>query len=302
MEKSTHSFSRKGIGGSGMTPPFFLGIDIGSQGGRVVLIDANGNMIAESEETFPLSDSSRQEQSPQHWWEACLLSLRRLIADAKPIVDVAHIKALSVTSTSGTVIPLDANHQPLHNAIMYSDGRSAAEGTLSRQAALQYNSDSYTGFNSSSGLSKMVWFARNFQEQAAKISKWVHAADFITGKLCGIWGVTEYTNALKSGYDLEQNEWPEYLWDVLPLKKKCLPVVVPSGTPIGVIEHAVAAQLGLQKTIQVVTGMTDGCASQIASGAVNLGDWNTTIGTTLVIKGVTKQRIKDAEESLYNHR
>jgi sugar (pentulose or hexulose) kinase len=52
---------------------------------------------------------------------------------------------------------------------------------------------------------------------------------------------------------------------------------------------SVAAMIGLPSDVQVVTGMTDGCASQVASGAVNVGDWNTTIGTTLVVKGVTRR-------------
>jgi sugar (pentulose or hexulose) kinase len=52
----------------------------------------------------------------------------------------------------------------------------------------------------------------------------------------------------------------------------------------------------------VVAGMTDGCASQVASGAVSPGEWNTTIGTTLVVKGVTCQEIKDPEGRLYSHR
>jgi len=285
-----------------MTPPYFLGIDIGTQGARTVLMDVQGTVISEAKESFPLSESFREEQSPQRWWESCLCSLQRLISNAKDVIDLNNIKALSVTSTSGTVIPLDKNNAPLHNAIMYSDGRSAHEGTLCKEAALQYNPEGYTGFNSSSGLSKMVWFVHSFPDQVERIDKWVHAADFVTGKLSGTWGITDYTNALKSGYDLTQAEWPEYLFNVLPLKKEWLPNVVPSGTPIGTLEASVAAQLGLNKNIQVAAGMTDGCASQIASGAVNLGDWNTTIGTTLVVKGVTQQRIKDPDDSLYNHR
>jgi sugar (pentulose or hexulose) kinase len=47
--------------------------------------------------------------------------------------------------------------------------------------------------------------------------------------------------------------------------------------------------------------MTDGCASQIASGAVSPGDWNTTIGTTMVIKGVTTRRLEDPAHGLYSH-
>src|SRR5690606_7664968 len=37
-------------------------------------------------------------------------------------------------------------------------------------------------------------------------------------------------------------------------------------------------------------------------GAVNIGDWNTTIGTTLVLKGVTSNEIKDPSGAIYCHR
>lgn len=285
-----------------MTPPFFIGIDIGTQGARIVMIDVTGNVVGSEEEPFALNHESLEEQSPHQWWQACLRSLQKLIAGAKKTIDVKYIKALAVTSTSGTVIPLDAHNEPLHNAIMYSDQRSSAEGALCRKIALEYNKDGYTGFNSSSGLSKMVWFVHNFPAKAEKLNKWIHAADYITGKLSGTWAITDYTNALKSGYDVQRNEWPEYIYKALPLKQQWLPEVVPSGTAIGTLDPYIAAQLGLIKDIRVVAGITDGCASQIASGAVHPGDWNTTIGTTLVVKGVTLQKINDPEDRLYSHR
>jgi sugar (pentulose or hexulose) kinase len=147
----------------------------------------------------------------------------------------------------------------------------------------------------------MVWFVTEFPEKAQAISKWVHAADFITGMLSGCWGITDVTNVLKSGYDLNEKTWPPFLYEELPLKKEWLPTVVASGTPIGQLLPALAAELGLSSAVKVVAGMTDGCASQIASGAVNLGEWNTTIGTTLVVKGVTRQQLIDPEDRLYSH-
>ena len=48
--------------------------------------------------------------------------------------------------------------------------------------------------------------------------------------------------------------------------------------------------------------MTDGCASQVASGAVSPGQWNTTLGTTMVIKGVTRKELIDPTGAIYNHR
>lgn len=285
-----------------MEAPYFLGIDIGTQGARVVLIDASGNIAGSREEAFPLNDQSREEQSPDEWWKACMRSLTALVAEVKTAIDLKDIKAVSVTSTSGTVIPLDDDHTPLHNAIMYSDKRSANAGLLCKEMALRYHPEGYTGFNASSGLSKMVWFTQTYPDKAKRIEKWCHAADYIIAKLSGQWGITDYTNALKSGYDLSREEWPAYLYQQLPLKKEWLPKVVPSGTPIGNLSPSLVSELGLSESMRVVAGMTDGCASQIASGAVNPGEWNTTIGTTLVVKGVTMDEIKDPEGRLYNHR
>jgi len=285
-----------------MTGPFFIGVDIGTQGVRVVLMDAEGNVAGSNQTDFRLTPSSREEQSPELWWQACICSLKDALSDAKKQIDPADIKAVSVTSTSGTVIPLDSDNKPLYNAIMYSDQRSSKEASVCRKAAERRRHTGYTAFNSSSGLSKMVWFVNNFPEKAAKVRKWIHAADYITGQLSGRYDVTDYTNALKSGYDLEEKIWPAYLYEDLPLKESWLQEVVPSGTIIGVVQASVAKAIGVGPEVMVAVGMTDGCASQIASGAVNPGDWNTTIGTTMVVKGVTFNEIRDPGGRLYCHR
>lgn len=277
----------------------FLGIDVGTQGVRVVLLDECGHAEGSSEKAFPLTTGSREEQSPAMWWDAVQECLRAVMDQVRPRVDPSLVRAISVTSTSGTVIPLDANNEPLHHALMYSDGRSAAEGQRCRELAERCRPNGYTGFNASSGLSKMVWFAEHFPEKARYIKTWVHATDFIIGKLCGIYRVTDFTNALKSGFDVGSGEWPSYLTEHLPLQKEWLQTVVPSGTKVGTL----LPDLGLELAhVPVIAGMTDGCASQVASGAVRPGDWNTTIGTTLVVKGVTLRQIHDPAGRLYSHR
>lgn len=283
---------------------YFIGIDIGSQGARVVLLGPKGEVISEKEQEFSLNEKSREEQSPAMWWETCLKILEALIEDVRHKINVNDIKAIAVTSTSGTVIPLDKNNELLHNALMYSDKRAAEVVSECKEAGGKYydGRPAYTGFNASSGLCKMVWYVKHFPEKVPKINKWVHAADFITGKLCDKFGISDDTNALKSGYDIFTGSWPDYLYKKLPLKKEWLPKVVPSGTPIGNLSSNLTKKLGLEREVKVVAGMTDGCVSQIASGAVKVGDWNTTIGTTMVIKGVTQKPIFDLEGRLYNHR
>ncbi|MDN5288320.1 MAG: carbohydrate kinase [Mucilaginibacter sp.] len=281
---------------------YFIGVDIGTQGARIILIDAAGTVISSAEQVFPLNDQSREEQSPAAWWEACSRSLSDLLQskEAKAVID--HIVAITVTSTSGTVIPLDQDNAPLHNAIMYSDSRSVKQAGECTEAALKYHNTGYTAFNFSTGLAKMVWFLETYPEKAKKIGKWIHAADFVTGMLSNVWGITDHTNAFKSGYDVSKYEWPDYLYTKLPLKKEWLPQVVSSGTVIGSISKTIADDFGLPQAIKVTAGITDGCASQIASGAINPGEWNTTIGTTMVIKGVTQNEVPDLYGRLYSHR
>jgi len=280
---------------------YFIGIDIGTQGARVILVDQRGISIASASRSFVLDNRAREEQSPAVWWNACVELLDEILNGLSADFDKSAIQAVSVTSTSGTVIPLDVYNQPLHHAIMYSDGRSAEQGKRIQKTALRHVKDGYTGFNASSGISKMLWFMENYPQQRDGIALWVHASDYIVGKLSSVYNTTDYTNALKSGYDVADLKWPTYIIDELGLKKEWLQIVVPSGTVVGQLQEDLAIRWGL-KEIEVVVGMTDGCASQVASGAVKPGDWNTTIGTTLVIKGVTRNQVIDPLGRLYSHR
>lgn len=285
-----------------MEQAYFIGMDVGTQGARVVMLDERGNQIAACEEGFYLNSAAREEQCPKQWWSACRASLLALCSEAAAHIDMNKVKAITVTSTSGTIIPLNAANEPLHNAIMYSDTRQHQEGAACTKAALAAGVKGYTAFNTSSGLSKMIWFLLTYPQQAAYLHRFVHAADFITGQLCGNFAVTDYTNALKSGFDLLQLQWPGYLVSKLYLQRHWLPAVGPSGMPMGTMLPQLAQAAGLPPQVMVTTGITDGCASQLASGAVHKGDWNTTIGTTLVVKGVTHDYVEDPSGALYCHR
>jgi sugar (pentulose or hexulose) kinase len=48
--------------------------------------------------------------------------------------------------------------------------------------------------------------------------------------------------------------------------------------------------------------MTDGCAGQIAAGALRPGDCNSVLGTTLVLKGCSREPIEDRAHGIYSHR
>jgi sugar (pentulose or hexulose) kinase len=88
----------------------------------------------------------------------------------------------------------------------------------------------------------------------------------------------------------------------LGLPVAMLPPVVRPGTRLGSVDAAAAEHTGLVAGTPVLAGMTDGCAAQIAAGALTPGSWNSVLGTTLVLKGVTVERLADPAGAVYSHR
>ena len=105
-----------------------LGVDVGTQGIRVVALDPTGELLSSHHTAIPLQKRGHiHEQSPEGWWDALIPLLRAVAADLRTTEGPVPPLALSVTSTSGTVIPLAEDHTPLHSALMYDDTRAVVQ-------------------------------------------------------------------------------------------------------------------------------------------------------------------------------
>lgn len=286
----------------------FLGLDVGTQGARAIVVDAAGSVIAEAASHFPAAavcplPEGGFEQDPEMWWAAtreAVSAALALLREAGP--DPSRIEALSVTSTSGTILALDGAFRPLGPAIMYNDARSRSQAERVNAVAGAHTGKHGYRFNASFGLPKLVWLKEERPELFVRTRLFTHAADYILGRLSGEYALTDYSTALKTGCDLVDGAWPDFIAGDLGIPQSLLPKVLAPGTPVGTVTRAAAAETGLAPSTQVVLGMTDGCASQIASGAVRLGAWNSTVGTTLVVKGVTGRLLRDPLGRIYCHR
>ncbi|MCF5780163.1 xylulokinase, partial [Pseudomonas poae] len=65
-----------------MSSPVSLGIDLGTSELKAVLMDAVGNVLAQTGVRLSVSRrySGWSEQAPQDWWQACLQALASLRA------------------------------------------------------------------------------------------------------------------------------------------------------------------------------------------------------------------------------
>lgn len=285
-----------------------MGIDVGTQGARALVTDLRGQVAADASSPFPASALAAPrpgyfEQDPRHWREALFdavaQAVSRFVADGHAAQDIA---ALSVTSTSGTMCLVDTRGEPVGPAIMYSDARSSSVAEQVQSAGAAIADKLGSRFNASFGLSKLYWVRANEPERLAQARWFLSPTDLVIGWLSGAWGVTDWTNALKWGYDVADLCWPSFISETLGLPTECFPFVQAPGSVIGALTADAAARTGLCAGTRIVAGATDGTASQIASGAVSPGEWNSTLGTTLVLKGVSTTLLKDPLGRLYCHR
>jgi len=286
----------------------FCGIDLGTQGARCVVVDEAGALLAEASQALERSATGRGpqgrfEQDPARWLEAVRAAVCGAVQSlATSGRSPGELSAIGVTSTSGTVCALDRDFEPLRPAIMYSDSRSSDEAEQVQQAGTELAASLGYRFKPSFALPKILWLKHNEPDCFERARLFVSPTDFVIGWLTGRWGTTDQTNALKWGYDLLRWHWPHFIEAKLGILLEKLPRVEMSGQRVGDLCAARANELGLPCGIPVAAGLTDGCASQVSSGAVRPGDFNTTIGTTLVLKGVTRRLLLDAEGRIYCHR
>jgi sugar (pentulose or hexulose) kinase len=279
-----------------------LGLDLGTGGARALVVAEDGEVLAEaSAKIEPLAEQGqlllrgRHEQDPEAWWRAARCALGDATARARSRAgEHLELCALSVDGTSSTILGVDTAGRPTTPALMYDDGRAIEEA--SELGALAGESLSPT-----SGVAKMRWIERELPQEFGATHVFLHQADFVVACLTGEVGVTDASNALKSGYDLASDAWAAWLTELPGLQAR-LPRVVEPGTPIGALRTEVASDLGLPPGLTVVAGVSDGTAGFLASGATAPGEDNTTLGTTLVFKRVSRREVRDEAGLLYCHR
>ena len=279
----------------------FLGIDLGTTGMRAILADETGKVLAVRssgvESSFvDSSDEKHSEQNPREWDAPLFGVLRGILADMrKGDLSGCDLESVCVDSTSGTVVPIGRDRRPICNALLHNDVRAHEE---SKRIIAGTGIDSKPSF----ALSKVLWIKNHRPDLYEKTFKFLHAADYLKGLICGDYETTDFSNAVKTGYDLERYEWPRSIESVLGIPLEKLPRVVKTGEVTGELNKELREEGGIKGKVMVVAGATDSTTSFYSSGAREIGDWNTNLGTVLGIRGVADRFIKDPNGLLYAHR
>ncbi|MEM1368637.1 MAG: FGGY-family carbohydrate kinase [Cyanobacteria bacterium P01_H01_bin.15] len=263
----------------------FLGIDFGTSGARGNAITESGQLLYEVKATY----DREQSASPEIWKR----TLGDLIQEV-PSGIRQQLQAISINGTSGTVFLCDRTGTPCSEVLLYNDDRGR-EYLGSVTAIAPTNS---IVISATSSLVKLAWLAA--QTDDARAQYFCHQADWLGFLLHGQLGISDYHNALKVGFDVEALQYPA--WLKAHPQAHWLPRVLAPGTVVSQIRPDVAEAGQINPACRIATGTTDSIAAFLASGAQNPGDAVTSLGSTLVIKLLSRKRLEEPQYGIYSHR
>ena len=262
-----------------------LGLDFGTSGARVCIVDTAGLTIHQDRITYP----EPENQTPLDWREALHTHLKRL-----PPTLAAELQGIAIAATSATVLLCDEEMEPISSPLLYFDSRAQQEAEQLKQIAPL----GHIVCSATSGLAKFLWLTQH--TDLSHCAHFLHQADWLAALLTGAGGSSDYHNALKTGFDVERLCWPHWIQQ-LP-HSTLLPQVVAPGTPLGLITPTLAQYFKINPACTIHAGTTDSIAAFIATGTNEPGAAVTSLGTTLVLKILSTQRVEAAEFGIYSHR
>ena len=275
---------------------FALGLDVGTQGVKALLVDAHGAIAASASAPLSTIDGLPQGHSEQHpadW----LAAIDRCLARLRDTHDLGTIVAIGVSGQQHGLVPLDAEHRVIRPAKLWNDVASALEcaaivAAVGGPDALFARTGNALPPGFTAG--KVAWLRNHEPEHFARLRHVLLPHDYVNLHLTGTLGC-EAGDASGTGvFDVRARRFDDVVCEATaPGLRAMLPPLVDAGTAIGALRVAFAARHGLREGIPVATGGGDNMMAAIGSGAVRDGIAVVSLGTSGTVFASTTQPICD---------
>lgn len=245
-----------------------LGIDVGTESVRALIVDAAGTRLASAaapiRTSFPRPDWA--EQDAEEVWAALVQATREAGGSAR--VPVA---ALALATTSVTLVTSDEQGTPTGPAILWMDTRAAGEADEITRTA--HPSLWYTGGRVSPEwlLPKALWLARHEPARYRAAARIVELHDWLVYRLTGSWTASLGLTCSGWSYVPQRGGWPEDLLATLGLEhaRRGWPDQPQAPhAPIGTLDALAADLCDLDAGVVVAHGTMDSYAAALACGVL----------------------------------
>ncbi|MBN1479239.1 FGGY-family carbohydrate kinase [candidate division KSB1 bacterium] len=261
---------------------YLLGLDYGTGGAKACIIDTDGRVLGFAFEEYPIYHDfpGWSEHDAQNYWTVACRLIR--ICMNKAAVAAADIKGIAVSSALPSLVMVDRAGHPVHHAYNLMDKRAVDQVVWLKAHIGEDRLFTLSGYRLEDHplLINVLWEKRHRPEAFASVHK-VHTIDgFITLKLTGQ-STCHYSAAAFYGvaYNMRQRQFDFGLLKELDIDPALLPDLCECDDIIGRVTPDAAAETGLLAGTPVAGGQVDCNASWIGAGAIEIGDFQSNLGT-----------------------
>lgn len=261
----------------------FLGIDIGTSGIKLVLLDADGTIAAQEARALTVQrpHSLWSEQSPADWWGA----LDAAVLALDPRLRAA-VRGIGLSGQMHGAVVLGADDAVLRPAILWNDGRSQpqCDELLRREprAVAITGNPVLAGFTAP----KLLWLRDHEPEVFARVRSVLLPKDWVRFKLTGE-KISDMSDASGTLWlEVGARRWSAAMLAACGLDETMMPALREGTQVAGQLVPGVAARWGMAR-VPVAAGGGDNAAAAVGLGAVRPGDALLSLGTSGVIFVVT---------------
>lgn len=257
----------------------WLGIDIGTSGVKAVLVDDAGAVATQAQAPLAVDRPHPlwSEQDPDDWWAATQVAVGALPADLR-----AQVAGVGLSGQMHGAVLLGADDRPLRPAILWNDGRSAAqyEALEAEVPTLR----TITGNAAMPGFTapKLRWVRDHEPAVFAATTKVLLPKDYVRLMLTGETVSDMSDSAGTLWLDTAARAWSPVMLEACGLQERHMPRLVEGSEVSGQLIAKVAEALGLPQ-VPVAGGGGDNAAGAVGVGVTEPGQGFLSLGTSGVI-------------------
>ena len=260
----------------------YIGVDLGSTNLKAALYDENLNCIAQK--GAPV-DYIRQgefiEFDAKKYLDTLVSILAELMAEHP-----CQVKQIALTGQAESLICLNAEGNPVHNAISWMDERSGEECAILEKQFSAAECHRITGQQAvlpTWPATKILWLQRNKPEVFGRVATYMLLKDYIvyglTGKMLSDMSIATFSFY----FDIYGKRYWKEMLDAIGISESQLPPLVEPCTVAGSLTAEVSAVTGLSVETKVNIGTLDHFAGMIGTGNTAPGGMTLSTGTTMVL-------------------
>ena len=258
----------------------YIGIDLGTSAAKLLLMDELGEIKNVISKEYPLEfpKPGWSQQNPEDWRKAILEGIPELLIG----FDGASVVGIGCGGQMHGLVILDENDNVIRPAILWNDGRTAAQVDYLNNEVGKEKLSGMTANIAFAGFTapKILWIRENEPENFARIAKIMLPKDYVNYILTGV-HACDYSDA--SGMlllDVEHKCWSRQMLEIVGVTEKQMPKLFESYHCIGTVKPDVAKLLGLGEHVVVAAGAGDNAAAAVGTGVVGEGGCNISLGTS----------------------